>query len=559
MDRTAYRCALLLNLLPALLLGQVSTTARISGLVTDSSGAAIVGAKVRVESPALMAAQTATSQSDGSFSFDLLPPGTYTVSVEAPGFKRYLQQGLVLQAGFTASVQAQISPGDIQQSVTVTDTPTVDVQTVTLSTTFNQALLQEIPSGRDPWSTVAQAPGVTSSTVDVAGNQSFQQSYMQVHGSLPGEEQYSWNGLRLGWPGANGGYTSFYVNHDALQEFQVVTDQAPAEVGVGGVYMNMVTKSGSNEIHGLLAGYYLTSAFQAAQQLPVYNGQAVQAGSPFVMARDTSASLGLPLIKDRWWLFGSFRRYDIRQDILAVRRADGSPINDINHQSNVDTRSDWQINSRNRASFVWLYNSQNRFFRRDTAYQFVSDQASWRQIEPAYILQGLWTSQITSSLVLDFRVGYMHQIFPLSYQPSVGANSFNTVDLTLSTETGAPPFSFVNPASHARVAATGSYYKTGFWGGSHDIKFGFEYGRQLNGNLYDVRQGLTAVYNNGIPLQATIYNTPVNAYSIIHDSSLSLCRTRGMWQGDSRSISVCASIISAISIRRRAVRRPDRL
>lgn len=519
MGRILALTVVVLSLSAASSLAQVSTAGKITGVVTDSSGAAIKGAAVVAESPALMSPKSATSQSDGEFLLDLLPPGTYTVSVEAPGFKRFVQKELVLQAGFTASVQAQMEPGDVQQSVTVSDAPTVDVQTVTSSTTFNQSLLQDIPSGRDPWSTVAQAPGVTSSTVDVAGNQSYQQSYMQVHGSLPGEEQYSWNGLRLGWPGANGGYTSFYINQDSLQEFQVVTDQAPAEVGVGGVYMNMVTKSGSNEIHGLLAGYYLTSALQAQPQLPTYNGAQVQAGSPFVMSRDTTGSVGLPLIKDRWWLFGSFQRYDIREDILAVRLPDGSPINDINHQSNVDTRSDWQLNSRNRASFVWLYNSENRFFRRDTAYQFVSQEASWRQIEPAYILEGLWTSQITNSLVLDVRIGYMHQIFPLSYQPTVAANDYNAVDLTLSTETGAPPYSYVNPASHARGSATASYYKSG-WGGSHDIKFGFEYGRQKNGNLYNVNQGLSAIYNNGAPLEVSIFNSPVNSYSIIHDSSV---------------------------------------
>jgi outer membrane receptor protein involved in Fe transport len=511
--------AVLLSLSVPSAFSQVSISGKITGVVTDSSGGAIRGAKVTVESPALMTAKTASSQGDGEFLLDLLPPGTYTVSVESAGFKRFVQKDLSLQAGFTASVQAQMQPGDVQQSVTVSDAPDVDVQTVTSSTTFNQTLLQDIPSGRDPWSTVAQAPGVTSSTVDVAGNQSYQQSYMQVHGSLPGEEQYSWNGLRLGWPGSNGGYTSFYINQDSLQEFQVVTDQAPAEVGVGGVYMNMVTKSGSNQIHGLLADYYLTSALQAQPELPTYNGQQVQAGSPFVMSEDSTASLGLPLIKDRWWLFGSFQRYDIREDILAVRLPDGSPINDINHQSNVDTRSDWQLNSRNRASFVWLYNSENRFFRRDTSYQFVSQQASWRQIEPAYILEGLWTSQLTNALVLDVRVGYMHQIFPLSYQPSVGPNSYNAVDLTLSTESGAPPYSYVNPASHGRVSATASYYKSA-WAGSHDIKFGFEYGRQKNGNLYNVNQGLTAIYNNGAPLEVSVFNSPVDAYSIIHDSSV---------------------------------------
>ena len=57
------------------------------------------------------------------------------------------------------------------------------------------------------------------------------------------------------------------------------------QIGVGGIYMNMITKSGSNEIHGRLAAYYLTSAFQAEQNLPIYKGQPVQAGTPFVMSR----------------------------------------------------------------------------------------------------------------------------------------------------------------------------------------------------------------------------------------------------------------------------------
>jgi len=99
-------------------------------------------------------------------------------------------------------------------------------------------------------------PGSTLSTFDVAGNNSYQQSTMQVHGSTPAEQIYSYNGLDLNWPGANGGYTQFYTNHDSFDEFQVVADNAPASVPIGGVYMNMVTKSGSNQLHGQAVFYY---------------------------------------------------------------------------------------------------------------------------------------------------------------------------------------------------------------------------------------------------------------------------------------------------------------
>src|SRR5216683_2879456 len=396
----------LVILMPRLTFGQVATTGKIAGVVTDSSGAAVPSATVTVKSTALMAERTTNTGADGAYLFDLLPLGTYEVTVRSSGFKGFSETGVVLTAGFTATVNAKLQVGEVTEVVKVEGVNVVDLQGVQTSTTFDQTLLQEIPSGRDPWSTVAQMPGVTSSTFDVAGNNSYQQSAMQVHGSTQAEQIYSFNGLDLNWPGASGGYTQFYTNHDSFDEFQVVADNAPASVPIGGIYMNMVTKSGSNELHGQAGAYYLTSKFQAGVKAPTYNGSPVVSGSPFDMTRDTTASLGGPLIRDKWWLFGSYRRYDLNQRILAVTNQSGTPVVDINHQTNTDLRGDLQVNSKNKFSFIWLYNEQNRFFRRDTAYQFVTADASWKQIEPAYILQGLWTSQITNNLLLDFRVGW---------------------------------------------------------------------------------------------------------------------------------------------------------
>ena len=147
----------------------------------------------------------------------------------------------------------------------------------------------------------------------------------------------------------------------------------------------------------------------------------------------------------------------------------GNPVPDINHQTNTDLRSDWQVGQRNRLSFVWLYNSQNRFYRRDTAYQFVSKEASWLQIEPAYILQGLWTSQITNNFLLDVRVGYNKEVFPLGYQHTVGPNDFNRQDVTLSTETGAAPYAFSNPAWVFKIVGW-RFLLQGFAGGHSQLQ-----------------------------------------------------------------------------------------
>ena len=510
----------LFTCLPRFAAAQAAITGKITGVITDASGAVIAGAKVAAAGPALMTPRSTLSQSDGSYLFDLLPPGTYEITVSQTGFKVFAQQGVVLTAGFTATVNAGLQVGAAQEVVNVTaEAPVVDVKGTEGSTTFDQNLLQNIPSGRDPWSTVAQAPGATISTVDVGGNQSYQQSTMQIHGSTPGEQSFSFNGLDLNWPGSNGGYTQFYTDHDSFDEFQLVSDNAPASVPIGGIYMNMVTKSGSNKLHGQAAAYYATAGLEAASALPVFNGTPVNAGSPIVIDRDTSVNLGGPVIKDRWWLFGSYRRYDLREDVLSVRQQNGQPTVDSNHQTNTSLRSDWQINSRNRASFVWLYNEENRFFRRDTSYQFVTSDASWLQIEPAYILQGLWTSQITSNLLLDFRFGYNKEVFPLAYQPTTTAGAVTVQDVTLSTETGAAPYDRVNPAWVRKFAPTFSYFKGGL-GGSHDIKFGFEIGKNSNPYIYSMNGGIHEQYSNGVPLDVVVYNTPFSEYTYFNDASI---------------------------------------
>jgi Carboxypeptidase regulatory-like domain/TonB dependent receptor len=506
---------------PCTLRAQVSTTGKVTGTVTDISGAAVPGAAVSVKSTALLAPRSSHTEADGGYLFDLLPPGTYEMTVTAPGFSTYSQTGIVLTAGFTATINSKLQVGEITQVVKVEGEPVVDLQSNQTSTTFDQNLLQDIPSGRDPWSTLAQMPGATVGTFDVAGDNSYQQSTMQVHGSTPAEQIYSFNGLDLNWPGANGGYTQFYTNHDSFDEFQVVADNAPASVPIGGVYMNMVTKSGSNEWHGQAAMYYLTSKLQAGVKAPIYNGDPVVSGSPFDMTRDTTASLGGPLLRDKWWLFGSYRRYDLNQRILAVTNQAGTPVNDINHQTNTDLRSDLQVNSKNKFSFIWLYNEQNRFFRRDTAYNYVTAEASWKQIEPAYILEGLWTTQITNNFLLDFRVGYNKIVFPLAYQPGVSSTDINVQDVGTRTETVAAPYEFANPAWVLKWSAGGSWYKGNFHG-THNIKFGVEMGKAFNSYVYHVNGGINVLLDNGAPFQVIAYNTPATQKNYFKDASLYL-------------------------------------
>lgn len=519
MTKKAILILFLLSLSPLLLRAQVAITGQIRGVVTDASGGVLPNVAIQVTSPALMTPRTTTSNVVGDYLFDSLPPGSYEVRFTVSGYRTELRSGITITPGFTATVSPQLTVGTNQQTVVVSGaSPVVDTTDNTSTTTFDEGLLQNVPSGRDSFSTVAQAPGVASSDFDIAGSQSFQQSVMQVHGSVPGDQVYSFNGLRLNWPGATGGYTSFYIDDDSLSQLQVVTDSSPAEVAVGGVYMNMVPKSGANRMHGLAAIYYQSAGTQATISDPVYNGSPVAAGTPFIMARDLATNLGAPLLRDKWWIFGSWRLYDLKESVLSVTNPDGTPTTDPNHQSNTTLRSDYQLTKNNHLDFVWWFNEQNRFFRRDTAYAFVSADAAWRQIEPAYILQGEWTSTV-SNLLFDTRFGYMHQVFPLSNQPGTPVTALNRQDSTLSTESGAPPYSFVNPASVLSFAEGVSYYNGHLLGASHTWKFGVDTSTNRNGYNYTADLGINALYNNGTPVEVLAWNTPVDVRSIYHETA----------------------------------------
>ncbi len=526
---------LLLFLVSAVVMyGQGSVTGRITGVVTDNSGAALQGAEVTATSPALLKPKQLKSVSGGVYLLEDLPPGSYEITTVMPGFKTFKQEGIVLTAGFTATVNIPLAVGDTSETVEVTGAaPIVDVQGGETSTTFDSALLANTPSGNDPWSTLEQTPGVTSTTVDVGGNNSYQQSQMSVHGSKLTEQTYAMNGLPLN--SASGPYTDYYFDYYSFQEMQVITDAAPPEVPTGGAYLNMITRQGSNDVHGFVAMNYEDDKTQAGIKAPTYtdingNSQVVlNAGSPFIRAYDFAAEAGGPIIKDRVWLFGAYRAYQLKQQLFASPLPNpitGAPApstnpglygfgTDINHQSNTTLRADYQINNKNVVNAMWHWQYINRFYRRLT-YSYVDQNAAQRQIEPAYILQAQETYTPTSHMTLDTRIGYLQVIFPLRYEPGVATSTISAADIGLSTLKYAGQENYVDKEQVGRATATLSWFKGG-WGGSHNFKLGVDISRNWRRQLYNYNQETLEYYNttttttpNTTPAYLRIENGPLN-------------------------------------------------
>jgi hypothetical protein len=502
------------------LYGQAEVTGRIVGVVTDPSKALVPGVTVTVEGPALFAPRSVLTAEDATYFVDKLPLGTYKVTFVFPGFKTIVRDDVNVRANFTATINVSLEVGAVEETLMVTEAaPVVDVRSATTATTFDSGLLKEIPSGRDTWSTLAQVPGLTPAKFDVGGNESFQQTGTQVHGSASSQTVYSVNGLNLNYPGGSGGSTAFYFDNEAFEEVQVVTDAAQAETGVGGVLINMITRQGSNEVHGSLSGFYTTHGLTSRPTYPVFNGQRIEAGTTITMMRDTDVRMGFPIIRDRLWWYAGYRRYDINLAVPGIKRLDGSAIKDNNHQGNVTARTDISITSRQRVSLNWLYNDINRFFRRGSG--FVDDVASGKQLEHAWVGQAQYTYTPTSNLVLETRFGNMTLHFPQLYQSEVVPGTIAVVDSILNTTKYARPAGQTLTSSwHARGSQNASYFKGAWLGGSHNIRGGGEYAHESLTNNQFIYRDLVVTLANGQPLNATLYNTPLQARARFNETAL---------------------------------------
>ncbi len=294
-------------------------TGSIVGTVLDSSGAAVADAKVIVTAPATGFIRTVTSSADGGYVCALLPVGVYQVSIESQGFKKFEQSGVEVKAEISTSVFATLRPGSTSETITVQgEASQVDTRTGTLRETIDQRTIQDLPlDGRNAAQLVLLSPGTSDLTNGGNGQASSGGSGAGVYGDLdqpvtyPGAQYISSNGAQ--GQGVNylldGGtnvdvYSNVnnpFPNPEALEEFTVQTNNYSAEYGRGvGAVVNIVTKSGTNALHGNLFEFLRNGAFNAANYFS--GGQVDQ-----LKRNQFGGSLGGAIIKNRLFFFGNYQ------------------------------------------------------------------------------------------------------------------------------------------------------------------------------------------------------------------------------------------------------------
>src|SRR5256884_9277559 len=292
---------LLLSLGSGNAFAQATASATIQGTVTDKSGAVVSGAQVVAKNKATDVSRAATTSDDGYYKFELLPVGTYTVTVSRAGFGT-VAQTIETLIGQTATVNAQLSPGATSEVIEVTsEAPIVDLAKTSVSQIITPSEVEELPLlGRDVANLAYLAPGVKATdSYDPTKNR---YAILSVNGQSGRNVNVTVNGVdnkdnTVGGP-------VMQLPLEAVQEFQISTQRFSAENGRSeGAAINMITKQGTNNYHGSLFGFFRDSALNTDEKVPDGHG-GQNKKHPSYSRQQFGGSVGGPFKKDK--LFGFF-------------------------------------------------------------------------------------------------------------------------------------------------------------------------------------------------------------------------------------------------------------
>lgn len=307
----------------------VGTSGEITGTVTDSSGAVLQKAIVKVTDTQTGLKRTVVTNSTGQFRAPGLSPATYDVSAELPGFATAIRRGVTVAIGQTVISDFSMKPSQVATVVEVTDQPpVVETERGSQADRITQDYITNLPIDRRDYLTFTLlAPGVSDST-RLAGDQDFRvkqtpQSGLSFYGSNGRGNSITVDG---GETSGDSGGQRLTLSQDAVQEFQINRSNYAADLGSAtGASINIVTKSGTNNLHGSLYGFFRNDAMDA--QNPFSFSQALHAGQTFnpnnpdllgspvkdsLSRQQFGGTLGLPIRKDKTFLFVAFE--GLRQD-----------------------------------------------------------------------------------------------------------------------------------------------------------------------------------------------------------------------------------------------------
>ena len=515
---------LLFMLAPAI----ASAQSAISGIVRDTSGAVMPGVSVEASSDVLIEkVRGVVTDGEGRYSIVDLRPGTYNVVFTLQGFNAFRREGIELPANFTATINAELRVGALEESVTVTGaSPAVDVQSTQRTHVLSRDLLDSLPSARNYSGLAALMPGVRMSNTDVGGNQQMEQIYMRVHGSRQTDTTVQVDGMQLNSL-MNDGQVQAYYSDAASAEMTYQTSGVGADVSAGGLRINMIPKEGGNRTSGSVFVGGTRESWQGDNVNDELRARGVEHGDTVQHVSDYNFSIGGPIRQDRLWYFTTMRRIATNEVVANNFYKDGTPGVEDQWIYNVLGRLTYQLNPKTK--LTGYFDRYPKFKGHEMGALTDPDTAARRreyQHALYYTTQAKVTSTVTSRLLIEGGYSSNVEYYTGRYQPGVEKSRgtpewFNVTgkEELVGYGTVTPyrywdgintPANGTDPRKH--VLSTAMSYVTG----THSVKTGVQWGFGPYVTTGDLNGDLIQLYRNGRPDSVRVYNTPRRAKEFLN-------------------------------------------
>jgi hypothetical protein len=502
----------------------------IGGTVKDASGAVLPGVTVEVASDVLIEkTKSVSTDGEGKYQVVDLRPGVYVITFSLQGFNTFKREGLELPSNFTATVNADLKVGALEESVTVSgSSPVVDVQSNQKTQVLSREVLDAVPTGKTIQGLGQLVVGVTLSSPDVGGSRAMQQAYFAVHGVGASGAIVTVDGLLTNGNMADGAVMAYH-NEAMIQEAVYQTAGGTAETITGGITMNLVPKDGGNRFAGALKYAKSPASWQGNNLTPRLTALGVSAVDKISNFYEFNVEEGGPIMKDTLWFFGAFRRAHYDKPIAntfnlpsgtpppAAFKACSANIGSCEQgvsdekMDNPVVRLTWQVSPRNKfAAYM------DRALRlRGHAMVANTDPATASVVwhTPTFATgSAKWTSTVSSKLLVETGFSFNRERYDNVYQPGIGQPYGSAAwlagarksDNSTSLLWNASSAQLGNYPDKYNVSAAVSYVT-----GSHNLKVGFvdQFGPYYRWNTANA--DLYQIYQGGVPLQVSVLNTPL--------------------------------------------------
>jgi hypothetical protein len=497
----------------------------IAGTVKDTSGAILPGVTVEASSPALIEkVRTTVSDGTGQYRIESLRPGTYAVTFTLPGFSTYRREGIELTGSFTATINADLKVGTLAETVTVTgETPIVDVQSAKREMTLDADAIKAIPTVRSYQGMVNMVPGVVTNVNDVATGVVTTQ--FPIHGGRANESRMLIDGLNVGNPPGGNQPPSYSADIGNAQEIAFTTSGGLGESETAGLVMNVVPKTGGNELHG---SAYFSGTGEALESSNFDDElkKVLAAPTPINKVYDLNIAAGGPIKRDRVWYFVSGRTQGSTRTIANIfynkNAGDATkwtydpdlsqPEYTDRTWENISGRVTWQATAKNKIGGFWDEQVVCRACK-GTTYGITDPQrmspeaGGLSQYKPMRVTQLSWTSPATNKLLFEAGLGTTYYGWGnFERDPNPTRNL-----VRVSEQAGIVP-GLVYRSQDFALDYTGSYAWRGaasYITGAHSIKIGYQGAYMTDDRKWMTNdQNLAYRFNNGVPNQITELVSP---------------------------------------------------